>query len=76
MHSKDSAYLLSKGYIRIIKDTIGLSQDEDDTEAIEKLKKEKQKKNQPGKDSIKLNTEAVLQPEKKKPVVKDTSVGN
>ncbi|MEO5984751.1 MAG: penicillin-binding transpeptidase domain-containing protein, partial [Ferruginibacter sp.] len=73
MHSKDSAYLLSKGYIRIIKDTIGLSLDDDDTEAIEKLKKEKQKKDLPVKDSIKPNAQAVLQPEKKKPLIKDTS---
>ncbi len=29
-HSKDSAYLISKGYIKIIKDTLGLEDSEDD----------------------------------------------
>jgi hypothetical protein len=41
-HAKDSAYLLAKGYIKIIKDTLNLD-DEDDAEAIDKLKQAKQK---------------------------------
>ncbi|MEO6582704.1 MAG: penicillin-binding protein 2 [Ferruginibacter sp.] len=64
MHSKDSVYLLSKGYIRIIKDTIGLAQDEDDSEALEKLK-EKNKKNTPVNDSLR-KIEGILPAEKKR----------
>ena len=41
-HAKDSAYLIAKGYIKILKDTIGLD-DEDDTESLDKLKKARQK---------------------------------
>jgi penicillin-binding protein 2 len=37
-HSKDSAYLLSKGYIKIIKDTLGLEDSEDDAELLKGLK--------------------------------------
>ena len=42
MHAKDSSYLIAKGYIKIIKDTMEI-EEEDDTEALEKLKKSKQK---------------------------------
>jgi penicillin-binding protein 2 len=73
MHSRDSAYLVSKGYIRIIKDTIGLDKDEDDSEALEKLKKDKSKKS-PAKDSTPVNREAILQPEKRKAAIKDSLV--
>ena len=31
-HSKDSAYLISKGYLKIIKDTLGIEDSEDDLE--------------------------------------------
>ena len=37
-HSSDSAYLLSKGYIKIIKDTLGLEDSEDDAELLKGLK--------------------------------------
>ena len=37
-HSADSAYLLSKGYIKIIKDTLGLEDSEDDAELLKGLK--------------------------------------
>jgi penicillin-binding protein 2 len=76
-HSKDSAYLVAKGYIKIIKDTLGMD-DSDEDEAMDKLKKDKedQKKEQPKKDSndnkIKIKTEAILPDEKKKPEIKDT----
>ena len=73
LHLKDSAYLISKGYIRYIKDTIGLAQDEDDTEALDKLKKDKTKNNVPVKDSSKIIREAILQ-EKKRAVLKDSLV--
>ncbi len=76
-HSKDSAYLVAKGYIKIIKDTLGMD-DSDEEEAMDKLKKDKedQKKEQPKKDSndnkIKINTDAILPNEKKKPEIKDS----
>lgn len=37
MHSKDSAYLIAKGYIRIIKDTMGIDE-VDDEESLDKIK--------------------------------------
>ena len=43
MHAKDSAYLIAKGYIKILKDTIGLDE-EDDTESLDKLKKQNKRK--------------------------------
>ena len=76
-HSKDSAYLVAKGYIKIIKDTLGMD-DSDEEEAMDKLKKDKedQKKEQPKKDSndnkIKINTDAILPNEKKKQEIKDS----
>ena len=42
IHAKDTSYLIEKGYIKIVKDTMGL-EEEDDTEALDKLKKSKQK---------------------------------
>jgi penicillin-binding protein 2 len=80
IHAKDSAYLIAKGYIKIIKDTMGLDE-EDDTESLEKLKKAKQKeeseknKQQKNKDSAiaKLNPEAVLPDRKNKPATKDST---
>ncbi len=72
MHSKDSVYLLSKGYIRIIKDTIGLAQDEDETETLDKFKKEKSKKNIPANDTAIKNREAILQQEKKRSPLLDS----
>ncbi len=58
-HSKDSAYLLAKGYIKIIKDTVGLEDDAVDNEDLEKAKKEKPAKEKPPKDSV-VKLEAVL----------------
>ena len=73
MHAKDTSYLLAKGYIKIIKDTMGL-EEEDDQEALDKLKKAKQqeqkKKEMPV--EIKPNLEGTLPDEKKKPATKDT----
>jgi penicillin-binding protein 2 len=76
-HSKDSAYLVAKGYIKIIKDTLEMDETDED-EALDKLKKDKEEltKKQPKKDSndnkIKINTEAILPDEKKKPETKDS----
>lgn len=75
-HSKDSAYLISKGYIKIIKDTIGLDDDEVNKEEYDKLKKDKQedKKNN-SKDSM-AKAEAILPSEKRKPTIPDTTNSN
>ncbi len=79
MHAKDSSYLIAKGYIKIIKDTMGLD-DEDDTESLDRLKKAKQKeeleksKKQRNNDSalLKLQPEAILPDERNKPTIKDS----
>ena len=76
-HAKDSAYLVSKGYIKIVKDSMGLDAD-DEADALDKIKKEKDavKKNIPQKDSNnippKTTIEAVLPAEKRRAEVKDT----
>jgi penicillin-binding protein 2 len=44
IHAKDTSYLIEKGYIKIVKDTMGI-EEEDDTESLDKLKKSKQKQN-------------------------------
>ena len=76
LHAKDSAYLIEKGYIHIIKDTIGLDEG-DEEEALDKVKKDKEgAKNQPKKDSNnskqKENFPAILPDEKKKSEPKDS----
>jgi penicillin-binding protein 2 len=76
-HSKDSAYLITKGYIKIIKDTLDMD-DSDEEEALDKMKKDKEdlKKEKPKKDNNdnKPNTkpDALLPDEKKKPEIKDS----
>jgi penicillin-binding protein 2 len=81
MHARDTSYLVQKGYLKILKDTMGLD-DEDETESLDKLKKAKlkedQQKNKPGKqsnDSI-GGVEAILPNEKKKPVTGDSTQEN
>ncbi len=79
-HSKDPAYLLAKGYIRTIKDTLGVEQDEEG-DMINKIKRDKDTSAKKGtsekdtndKDKDKVNKpEALLPKEKKKPVSRDT----
>ncbi len=71
-HSKDSSYLISKGYIKIVKDTTGIDDDGED-DAISKmikdkqaLEKEKSKKDSSDKKTI-IRTEAILPDNKRKP---------
>ena len=80
LHAKDSAYLIEKGYIKIIKDTAGLD-DEDDIESLDKIRKAKQKEDsqkindqnkEKNKNITPLNTEGILPEEPKKPGIKDT----
>ncbi|HNP53402.1 MAG TPA: penicillin-binding transpeptidase domain-containing protein, partial [Ferruginibacter sp.] len=73
LHSKDSAYLLAKGYIRIVRDTIGL-ETEDDTEALEKLRKDESKKPLPVPDSTRKAPDALLPGDSKKSTLTKDSV--
>lgn len=72
-HAKDSAYLIAKGYIKIIKDTLEIDE-EDENDALDKMKKDKDiKSTAPAKDSSKqkaiVKPDAILPDEKK---LKDT----
>lgn len=69
-HSKDSAYLISKGYIKIIKDTLGLDDDEPKKEDLHDVPKEKDKKKLPP-DSI-ARANALLPSQKRKPGAADS----
>ncbi|UEG50478.1 penicillin-binding protein 2 [Ferruginibacter lapsinanis] len=77
MHAKDSAYLIAKGYIKIIKDTLDLDA-EDEADALDKMKKDKElaKKDQSKKDSgdnkLKIKSQAILPDERKRAEPKDT----
>lgn len=73
LHSKDSAYLLAKGYIRIVRDTIGL-ETEDDTEALEKLRKDENKKPLPVPDSTRKAPDALPPGDSKKSTLTKDSV--
>ncbi len=77
LHRKDSAYLLAKGYIKLIRDTMELDAT-DEQEILDQLKREKeelkkeQKKKEDSDAKIKFNTDAILPNEKKKPELRDT----
>ena len=76
-HSKDSAYLVAKGFIKIIKDTLDIDE-EDENDALDKMKKDNEavKNTTPAKDSsdkkLFIKPDAILLDEKKKPEPKDT----
>jgi len=77
MHAKDSAYLIAKGYLKIVSDTIGLDE-ADEEEALDKLKKDKEalKKGLSNKDSnnnkLRDVPQGILPDEKKKSELKDS----
>lgn len=79
IHAKDTSYLLEKGYIKIAKDTMGI-EEYDDTEALDKLKKSKQKDNLltdtiPSKKNdrgVKQRLEATLPDRQRKPDTSNT----
>ena len=72
LHSKDSAYLIAKGYIKLIKDTMDVDIT-DEEEILDQIKKEKDKqKKDSGDNKLRIKTEAILPSEKKKPEIKDT----
>lgn len=76
-HAKDSANLAAKGFIKAIKDTLGMD-DEDEKDALDKMKADKEtaKKEFPAKDSStnkpKFSIEGILPGDKKKPETKDS----
>ena len=77
-HSKDSAYLIAKGFIKIIKDTLNMD-DEDEADALDKMKKDKEtvkgatdNNKDNGDKKAGTKTEALLPKEKKRPEPKDT----
>jgi penicillin-binding protein 2 len=80
LHAKDSAYLIQKGYIKIIKDTLDIENTDDvETEKEEQRLKEKMKADEEKKKNKDKETElpkpkveAVLPDEKKKPEPKDS----
>lgn len=76
-HAKDSAYLLAKGFIKGIKDTMDIDEGEQE-DALDNLKgdTEELKAGKNKKDSndnkIKIKTEAILPDKQKKPELKDS----
>jgi penicillin-binding protein 2 len=70
-HSKDSAYLLAKGYIKIIKDTVGLDDETVDKDEIEAYKKEPANPATPVKDTMR-RPEAILPKENEITAPKDS----
>ena len=72
-HAKDSAYLIAKGYIKILKDTTDIDEEEEQN-LLEKMRLDKLKKGQPKKDSAEnknlINRDAILLNDKKKPAAK------
>jgi len=77
LHAKDSAYLIAKGYIRLIKDTMEVDVT-DEEEILDQIKKEKdelkkgQQKKEESDSKQKIKPEAILPSEKKKPEPKDS----
>ncbi len=75
-HSKDSAYLIAKGYIKILKDTVGLEEDTEDDDAISKMIKDKQTKekndNKEGDKKTISNTDGILPDDKRKGLSADS----
>lgn len=70
-HSKDSAYLIAKGYIKMIRDTMGMDAT-DEEDALDQIKKDKEDvkkaplKQDGNKTTIKNNPVGILPDEKKK----------
>ncbi len=70
-HSKDSAYLIAKGFIKIIKDTTGIDDGEDEVGLTKLIKDKKDKENKDNKKEDPIKPEAIL-PGKQKQVVQDS----
>lgn len=79
-HAGDSAYLIAKGFIKIIQDTTGVEADDETSSAINNLIKdkkelEKEKKKKEDEEKNKPKSDALLQ-DKKKKAIKDSSKNN
>ena len=70
-HSKDSAYLIAKGFIKIIKDTTGIDDGEDEVGLTKLIKDKKDKENRDNKKEDPIKPEAIL-PGKQKQVIQDS----
>ncbi len=71
-HANDPAYLMAKGYIKLMKDTLGIEDDEVGNDDLDKIRKEKQNNRKPSRDSI-AAAEAMLPKEKKTNALRDTT---
>ena len=77
LHKTDSAYLIAKGYIKLIKDTMEMDAT-DEQEILDQIKKGKedlkkeQKKKEESDNKLQIKPEAILPTEKKKPEEKDS----
>ena len=77
LHKTDSAYLIAKGYIKLIKDTMEMDAT-DEQEILDQIKKGKedlkkeQKKKEESDNKLQIKPEAILPAEKKKPEEKDS----
>ena len=72
-HSKDSAYLIAKGFIKIIKDTTGIDDGEDEVGLTKIIKDKKDKENRDNKKEEPVIHDAIL-PGKQKQVVQDSAI--
>jgi len=70
-HAKDLEYLLSKGYIKFIKDTVGLDEDQIDNDELNNLKKEKPLEKKPNEKEVKS---AGILPSQKNNIILNTKL--
>ena len=77
LHKTDSAYLIAKGYIKLIQDTMEMDAT-DEQEILDQIKKGKEdlkkepKKKEESDNKLQIKPEAILPTEKKKPEEKDS----
>ncbi len=75
-HLKDSLYLAAKGFIKAIKDTVGLDDDQPDKDDWGKMKEKKPKNPDSSDNSSELYQKAILLPDKKNLVPKKSNPKN
>jgi penicillin-binding protein 2 len=73
-HAGDSAYLIAKGFIKIIKDTTGIDDDTEEADALAKLLKTKKDSEKDKLDSIRVVKEKEKEKEKKKEQTKTDAI--
>ena len=78
MHRKDSAYLVARGYISLVKDTLDL-EDEDTNDVLDKFEKDRSSKPLPpmplpgNQDTGEIKPAAILPQDKRKPATQDSA---